>query len=117
MRLVLRCYLLTAVGVAALNFFFEPNPEVASALTATVAFVACGAVIYGIRTHRPPRLQFWLWVAAALGAGGLASAIFPIVDVYASATSSASATFCSSPRTSRSQAQRSTSCGSSARSA
>jgi PAS domain S-box-containing protein len=87
MRSILRWYLFATAGVAALVFFLEPNPHVASALSAIVAFVAFGAVIYGIRTHRPSRLAFWLWVAAALGFGGVASATFPLVDVYASATS------------------------------
>jgi two-component system cell cycle sensor histidine kinase/response regulator CckA len=87
MRRVFTWYLVAAIGVAALEFFLASNNRLASVPLSFAAFVAMGAVIHGIRTYRPERSRFWLWVAAALGAGGVATAIFPIAGVYWSTAS------------------------------
>ncbi len=87
MRWVLTSYLVAAAAVASLEFFLAPNPHLASVPCAIAAFVAIGAVLHGIRAYRPTCPRFWLWVAAALGAGGVGAAIFPIAGVYVSTAS------------------------------
>jgi hypothetical protein len=87
MRSVLTWYFVAGAGVAAVAYFLAPNPHLASVPNAVAAAVAFAAVVHGIRAYRPAGSRFWLWVAAAVGIGGVGAAIFPIAGVYASATS------------------------------
>jgi hypothetical protein len=61
-----RAYLACALAAAAASFFAPPDTWVQTAWFVVLGLSGSGAIVVGLRRHRPDRAAPWLWFAAGL---------------------------------------------------
>jgi two-component system cell cycle sensor histidine kinase/response regulator CckA len=86
MRHLFRWYLVLGAAIAVLGGVLAPSAAYASVSWSLATFMASGAIVYGLRTFRPPRPRAWRLLAATFASWGIAAAVVPIAGVAASST-------------------------------
>jgi two-component system, cell cycle sensor histidine kinase and response regulator CckA len=85
-RHLFRWYFGLGTALAALAFVTATSNTYASVSLSVASFASMGAILYGLRTFRPPQPRAWQLLSLTFANWGAAAALFPIVGADGSAT-------------------------------